>query len=228
MTTLLRFLTKYEIVFYILLGFVLIIFSRKVYLAWKEWSIALFGLEKEHTQRQINQGITVLIFTFALGVGLFIVTTFVAPAVPGIQQVSTPTLELTSQPAITLSTPTIITTTQGLIPTLTAILDRGCVADQIEWTDPVNGDIISGKYLLKGIVNVSNLGFFKYEYSPVDRNSWTTISAGSTPVIDDALGGNWDTSSLTPGDYQLRLIVTDIAGKPLPECVIKITITPPD
>ena len=228
MTTLLRFLTQYEIVFYILLGIVLIIFSRKVYLAWKEWSIALFGLEKEHTQRQINQGITVLIFTFALGVGLFIVTTFVTPAVPGIQQVSTPTLELTAQSTVDLSTPTIVTTTQGLIPTLTAILDRGCVADQIEWTDPINGDIIDGKYLLKGIVNVPNLGFYKFEYSQVDANDWTTIAAGNKIVIDDALGGSWDTSSLTPGDYQLRLIVSDIAGNPMPECVIKITINSPD
>lgn len=227
MTTLLRFLTQYEILFYILLGMVLIVFSRKVYLAWKEWSIALFGLEKEHTQIQINQGITVLIFTFALGVGLFIVTTFVAPAVPGIQQVSTPTLEFTSQPAVDLSTPTVMTTTQGLIPTLTAILDRGCLADQIEWTDPINGDIISGKYLLKGIVNVPNLGFFKFEYSLVDANNWTTIAAGNKPVIDDALGGIWDTSSLTSGDYQLRLIVTDVAGNPMPECVIKITINSP-
>ena len=145
MTTLLRFFSQYEIVFYILLGIVLIVFSRKVYLAWKEWSVALFGLEKEHYQQQINQGITVLIFTFALGVGLFIVTTFVTPAVPGIQQVSTPTLELTSQATVDLATPTLMTTTQGLIPTLTAILDRGCVPDQIEWTDPTDGSTISGK-----------------------------------------------------------------------------------
>ncbi len=228
MTTLLRFLSQYEIVFYILLGIVLIVFARKVYLAWKDWSVALFGLEKEQSQRQINQGITVLIFTFALGVGLFIVTTFVTPAVPGIQQVSTPTLELTTQPTVDLSTPTLMTTTQGLIPTLTAILDRGCVPDQIEWTDPVDGSTISGKYLLKGVVNVPNLGFYKIEYAQVDSDNWTTISAGSTPVIDDALGGNWDTSSLTPGDYQLQLIVTDNENNPMPECVITVTIISPE
>lgn len=224
MTTLLRFLTQFEILFYILLGFILLIFSRKVYLAWKDWSVALFGLEKEHAQKQINQGITVLIFTFALGVGLFIITTFVVPAVPGIQQISTPTVALTSQPTVDLSTPTISATTQGLIPTLTAILDRGCVQDQIEWTDPINGSIISGKYVLKGVVNVPNLGFYKFEYAPVDGKTWTTIAAGNKPIIDEALGGSWDTSSLTPGEYQLRLVVTDIGGNPLPECVITITI----
>ena len=228
MTTLLRFLTQYEIVFYILLGIVLTVFSRKVFLAWKEWSNALFGLEKEHSQRQINQGITVLIFTFALGVGLFIVTTFVAPAVPGIQQVSTPTLELTTQPPVDLSTPTVMATTQGLIPTLTAILDRGCVQDQIEWTDPIDGRIISGKYILKGIVNVPNLGFYKFEYSQVNSDTWTIIAAGNKTVIDEPLGGSWDTSFLTPGEYRLRLIVTDTEKNPLPECVITVTINPPE
>lgn len=228
MTTLLRFFSQYEIVFYILLGIILVVFSRKVFLAWKDWSSALFGLEKEHYQRNINQGITVLIFTFALGVGLFIVTTFVTPAVPGIQQVSTPTLELTIEPTVDLSTPTLMTTTQGLIPTLTAFFDRGCVPDQIGWTDPINGGTISGTYLLKGVVNVPNLGFYKFEYSQVDSNNWTTIAAGNTPVVNDALGGSWDTSSLTPGDYQLRLIVTDNANNPLPECVITITINSPE
>lgn len=227
MTTLLRFFTQYEIFFYILLGIVLFVFSRKVFLAWKAWSIALFGLEKEHAQKQINQGITVLIFTFALGVGLFIITTFVAPAVPGIQQVSTPTVELTTQPTTDLTTPTVSATTQGLIPTLTAILDRGCVQNQIEWTDPIDGSIISGKYILKGVVNVPNLGFYKFEYAPVDSDAWTTIAAGNSTIIDEALGGSWDTSSLTPGEYQLRLIVTDNENNPLPECVITVTINSP-
>ena len=102
MTSLLRFLNKFEILFYLVLVVILIIFVVKVYKAWKEWSTSLFGLEKEHTQRQINQGITILIFTFALGIGLFILTTFVAPSMPGVEQVATPTLNLTAQPRLSL------------------------------------------------------------------------------------------------------------------------------
>lgn len=224
MAPFLAFLTRYEILFYFVIGIILIVHARKVFLAWKEWSIALFGMEKENTQRQINQGITALIITFALGVGLFILTTFVSPSMPGIQVASTPTLDLTAQPTVIISTPTISTTTQGLIPTLTAILDKGCVPGKIEWTDPIDGDSISGKYVLKGTVNVPNLGFYTFEYAPIDSTNWTTIAAGEKTIIDDALGGNWDTSSLTPGDYQLRLVVNDNQNNPMPECIIKVTI----
>lgn len=224
MTSLLRFLNQFEILFYLILVVILIIFVIKVYKAWKEWSTSLFGLEKEHSQRQINQGITILIFTFALGIGLFILTTFVTPSIPGVDQAATPTLNLTAQPTVIISTPTISATTTGLIPTLTAILDMGCIPDQVQWTDPINGDSINGKYVLKGTVNVTNLGFYKFEFSPAESNSWTTIAAGNKTIVDEPLGGSWDTSSLTPGDYKLRLVVTDNQNKPMPECIINITI----
>jgi hypothetical protein len=228
MTSLLRFLNKFEFLFYLILAVILIIFVVKVYRAWKEWSTALFGLEKEHTQRQINQGITILIFTFALGIGLFILTTFVAPSMPGVDIAATPTLNLTAQPTVIPSTPTISATTTGLIPTLTAILDMGCIPNQVQWTDPINGDSIIGKYLLKGTVNVPNLGFYKFEFSPVDSTNWTTIAAGNKSIIDEPLGGSWDTTSLTPGDYKLRLVVTNNQNEPMPECIINITIKAQD
>ena len=224
MASLLRFLTRFEVLFYLVLGVMLLIFVVRVFRAWKDWSNALFGMEKEQTQREINQGITVLIFTFALLVSVFILTTFVAPSMVGVLLSATPTLELTAQPTVNVSTPTVSATTTGLIPTLSAILDRGCVPDEVQWTDPVNGDSISGKYVLKGTVNVVNLGFYKFEFAPADSTSWTTIAAGNKNIIDEPLGGSWDTSSLTPGDYKLRLVVTNNQDEPLPECVITITI----
>jgi hypothetical protein len=224
MTSFLRFLTQFEFLFYFVLSVILIVFSVRIYKLWKEWSTSLFGLEREHTQQQINQGITILIFTFALGVGLFTLTTFVAPSIPGINLAATPTVDLTSQPSIAIvPTPTISETTTGLIPTLTAILDMGCIPDQVQWTDPINGDSISGKYVLMGTVNISNLGFYKFEYAIADSESWTTIAAGNKPIIDGPLGGSWDTSSLTPGEYKLRLVVSNNQTA-LPECIIKITI----
>lgn len=228
MAPFLRFLTQFEFLFYLVLVVILVIFSVRVVNTWKEWSTSLFGLEKEQTQRKINQGITVLIFTFALGVSLFVLTTFIAPSVPGVQMVATPTLDLTTQPTIPISTPTVSTTTTGLIPTLTAILDMGCVPDQVQWTDPINGESISGKYVLKGTVNVPNLGFYKFEFAASDVKNWTTIAAGNKPITDAPLGGSWDTSSLTPGEYKLRLVVTNNQNEPLPECVINITVKATD
>jgi len=226
--SILRFLSHYEFLFYILFIGIIFVYARKTFLAWRAWSAALFGIEKENTQRSFNQGITVLVFSVLLVVSLFIVNTFITPAVPGVQQVATPTIDLTKIVETPTTTPTVEVTAQGLIPTITSYLSRGCIHDQIEWTDPMNGDTISGKVELMGTVNILDLGFYKYEYAVLGSDTWTTIAAGSTKVIDGALGGSWDTSSLVPGDYELRLIVTDNQDEPLPECVIRITVQAPE
>ncbi len=203
------------------------VYARKTFLAWQEWTAALFGLEKENSQRKFNQAVTILVFCVLLVVGIFVINTFITPAVPGVHQMATPTIDLTqsAQTATpTQAAPTAEVTAQGLIPTITSYLGRGCVPDQIDWTDPQNGGTISGKVELKGTVNIQDLGFYKYEFAPVGSDTWTTIAAGSTKITDGPLGGAWDTSSLVPGDYQLRLIVTDHQNEQLSPCIIQITV----
>lgn len=224
MNNLLRFLSQYEYLFYILLGAVFLIFVRKTYLSWNEWKTALFGIEKENSQQKFNQGVSILAFSTILGVGLFIVNTFVTPSVPGVQQISTPTINFTLQPETPTAGPTTEITAQGLIPTITSYLSRGCIPGQIDWTDPVNGGTVSDKVELKGTVNIPNLGYYKYEFAPLGSQLWTTIAAGNTKVVNDALGGAWDTGSLVPADYELRLVVFDNQNNQLPACMIQITV----
>jgi len=230
MHTLLRFLSRYEVLFYILLGIVVVISLRRVLVSWRQWRTALFGLEKETSQRIFNQGMTILILCGFMGLGLFVVTTFVTPSIPGVQEALTPTVDLTAQPTATAAATVIeqaTATTTGIIPTLTSFFATGCIPKQIEWTDPADGDTISGTVTLKGTVDVTDLGYYKYEYTQAGSDTWTTIAAGDTKVVDAALGGTWDTSDLTPGDYQLRLVVTDHENNALPECTIKVTIAAP-
>lgn len=224
MNSLLRFLTEYEILFYVVVALIVIIAARKTYFAWREWSGSIFGLEKEHSQRKFNQGLTITVFGLLFAAGLFIVNTFVTPAVPGVQQLPTATIDITQLPPTSTPAPTAAVTAQGLIPTITSYLSRGCIPDQLDWTDPRNGDTISGTVELKGTVNVENLGFYKYEYSPAGSDLWTTIAAGNTIIINELLGGAWDTSDLVPGNYELRLVVNDNLNNPLPACVIQVTI----
>lgn len=228
MHTLLRFLSNYEVLFYFLLAVAVVISLRRVLLSWKEWRAAVFGLEKENSQRKFNQGMTVLILCGFLGLGLFIVNTFVTPSVPGVQQVVTPTVDLTQQPTATVSVEELVTqTTTGLIPTLASFFSQGCIPDQIEWTSPTDGDTLNGTVTLEGTINVTDLGYYKYEYAPLGSDVWTTIAAGNSKIVNQPLGGTWDTSDLTPGDYQLRLVVYDHQNTALPECTIKITVTAP-
>jgi hypothetical protein len=227
MNIILRFLVRYEILIYLLLGLVVIIFLRRIFSAWKEWRTALFGMEKEHSQFTFNQGLTIVIFCAFLALTLFIMTTFVAPAVPNLQQVSTPTIDLTAQATKEQGIAAQVTqTTSGLIPTLNSVFDKGCIAGQIEWTNPVDGETISGTVSLEGTVNVDDLGYYKYEYALAGSESWVTIAAGSTKVVEGSLGGAWDTTAddIIPGDYQLRLVVYDHQNNVFPECMIQVTI----
>jgi hypothetical protein len=96
---------------------------------------------------------------------------------------------------------------------------------QIEWTNPKAGDAISGSVDLKGTVNVSGLGYYKFEFRQVGQDTWTTIAGNSTPVIDSSLGASWDTTQYPAGDYQLRLVVSDSQGNiSFPACVISVQI----
>jgi len=226
LNSLLRFLIEYEILIYVVVALIVLIGARKTYLAWREWSGSIFGLEKEQSQRKFNQGLTITIFGLLFAAGLFIVNTFVTPSVPGVQQLPTATIDMTQLPPTNTPAPTAAVTAQGLIPTITSYLSRGCIPDKLDWTDPRNGDTISGIVELKGTVNVENLGFYKYEYSSAGSDLWTTIAAGNTIIVNDLLGGAWDTSDLVPGNYELRLVVNDNLNNPLPACVIQVTIEP--
>ena len=224
MNAILRFLTQYEFLFYILLGAVILVYVRKVFLAWREWSVALFGLEKELSQRKINTGLSIVLFSILMGVGLFIINTFVTPSVPGVYSIATPTVNLTAVPTVVTETPTILATTQGLIPTISAYLDKGCVPGQVGWSFPSDGEGISGQVELQGTVNIPNLGYYKIEYSPVDQDTWITIMAGRDIVDNAPFGGLWNSGDLTPGDYNLRLVVYTSKEEALPECKIQILI----
>jgi len=222
-SSILRFLEKYEILIFLVAGLIILASARKT-ISWREWSRSIFGLEKEHAQQKFNSALTVLVFRVLLVIGLFVVNTFITPTIPGVQQLPTPTIDLTLQPPTATPAPTIVITGEGLIPTITSYFSRGCIPDQIDWTDPQNGDTITGRVELKGKVNIENLGFYKYEYAPSGTDTWTTIAAGNAKIINEPFGGAWDTRALVPGEYELRLVVNDNQNNSLPACVIQVII----
>ena len=54
---------------------------------------------------------------------------------------------------------------------------------------------------------------------------------GRLVIVDQPLGGSgsgtWDTSQLVPGDYLLRLVVTDNVNNLFPACVISVRVVAP-
>jgi hypothetical protein len=71
---------------------------------------------------------------------------------------------------------------------------------------PETGQIVQGLVIVTGTVTV--LGFSSYElsfaYMDDPTGTWFTLQNSSLPVFEDELG-SWDTTTLTDGDYSLRL-----------------------
>jgi hypothetical protein len=228
MEDLLRFLETYEIWIYVLLGVFCLWYLRKVLVAWQEWRAAVYGLERETAQRRFSAAMTVLTLFLMIGLAQFLLISFVAPDMPRADIIATPTIDYFITPIATLST-TLTPAGQatGIIPTLAVSSQDGCSSGKLEWTFPKNGAQVSGDVVLRGTIQVPNLGFYKWEFSSAGANNWITIAAGNLPKTDSALGGGWNTSQLVPGDYQLRLVAADNQNQSLPACVISIRVVSP-
>jgi len=227
MEELIRFVVNYEVGIYIVLGIVLLINLRRLLSARISLRKANFGLEREVAQKRIRSAFTFIFLVSLLGLSNFILVSVASIRYPGIAQIATPTIDL-------LSTQTPYmgegidpnSTPQELQQTQTVIALTGCVPDQLEWIDPKAGDEIRGSIDLIGTVNLPNLGFYKYEYRYQGDEIWTPISAGNKPVVEEALGGTWNTKQLQPGNYYLRLVVSDNMNNLVKPCEIEVKVLP--
>jgi hypothetical protein len=80
--------------------------------------------------------------------------------------------------------------------------------------------------VVEGTADIQNFGFYKYEVARPGETVWLTILAGRDIIRDGELG-QWDTRTLAPGDYMLRLVVTDNQGESLEPCVIQVRVNNP-
>ncbi len=225
----LQYFLEYETWIYVGLGVIALWQIRKFALAWDELRGALFGMERERARGRLNGAATMLVFLLVIGVIEFSVVTFVIPSVPGAIPLPSPTLDLLATPTITLQ-PAVAQTAPATTPIPgggeagTAM--PGCVPDQVNLTSPQNDSDVSGMVTLEGTANIPNFGFYTYEIARPGETIWLPLQVGQQPVIAGTLG-TWDVSSLIPGEYQLRLVVTDGAGNALPPCVILVRVTAP-
>lgn len=224
MEALLRFFREYETVIYLILGGGALISLRALLVAWSEWRLAVFGLEKELIFQRVRISGSLLILFVLIGLSQFCLVTFVSPYLPASALLATPTVSLTQAAGAFLQadTPSVSQTAPPAPPPGS----MGCNADQLMFTFPQPGDEVKGKITLRATVNFPDLGFFKYEYAPTGSDAWMTIAADNQNKTDSELN-LWDTSLLTPGDYQIRLVVTNNLGEVLPPCIVPIRVLAP-
>jgi len=228
----LSFFRTYEMWMYVILALAGVIYIRRFILAWEELRRAAFGLERESAQSHLNQSAGMLVLLFVMAVAIFVIVSFVAPAFPASVPLQTPTMDLLASPSSTLesenSQEELATQTVDLL-SLTAtvqVIGEGCVPGQIMLTDPVDRSEISGVIIIEGTADVQNFGFYKYEVARPGETVWQTIQAGRDIKQQSELG-QWDTRTMAPGDYMLRLVIVDNQGESLEPCVIRVNVNNP-
>ena len=224
MGEILRFFKENEVFIYLILGGFAVWQIRNFILAWGELRNAAFGLERESAQSRLNWVATMLILVFMLGIGEFVVVSFVVPKVPDASPLLTPTLDLLASPTVTLvpGSQAVEITPAVAVETPT----NGCIPGQIDILSPQNGETVQDIVEIIGSADIPNFGFYKFEMAAISDTSWLTIQAGDTITREGRLGF-WDTTRLSPGDYGLRLILTDNQGESSPPCTIQVRVDPP-
>jgi hypothetical protein len=240
MTTFIQFLIKTETILYILAAIIVLFSLRGLIVARQKWRNTVFGLEKEAARQRQNRAFGTILALFLLSSGVYIITHIVAPNMDEapIEPTPTPLVFVTQVPTPTethLLYPTV-TPTPGLPPAAvegTATLPgptlpaNGCEIQGATITKPVSGDMVSGQITVEGQTNILNFAQYKFEISgPSTNGSWVVVGTFTVPVIDGFLG-TWDSTSLVPGSYTLRLVVSRVDGTYPTPCEVPITIVGP-
>jgi len=214
-----RTLDSYAPLVYIVLVIMGMYAFRNMIRSWREWSHAVFSLEREFALRRLGQATAFGLIVLFLFFSEFYISAFVVPVLPASDILSTPTLDM-------LATPVGTTVPNGDVILITPEPQSGmsgCVENEKMLTSPKPGEEINGTVTLTGSASISNFGFYKYEYAPVGTDNWVTISAGAKVIVDDELG-KWDTTALTNGDYFLQLVIIDNVGNTIEPCVIAVRV----
>jgi hypothetical protein len=218
-----RTLASYEPLIYIALAIGGLFAFRRMWRSWREWRDSVYGLEREFALRRLGQATAAAFLILALIFVEFFIATFIAPSLPATDLLATPTLDLLLTPQGTSSP---ADATQAALSPVTQDVPSGmsgCNPDQIMITSPEPGAEVSGIVKIAGTASIPNFGFYKYEVARLGTQDWATISANRDPKKNAELG-EWNTTSLTNGDYFLRLVITDNVGKALDPCVIAVRV----
>jgi hypothetical protein len=226
----LGFFRAFEVWIYLLLLLAGLIYIRKFYSSWQELRGAGFGLERDNAQARLNQAASVIVLLISMAVAEFVLVSFIAPAVPGAEPLLTPTLSLLATPTITLGPESLQLGVQQVVsntvvaPTPTSpAADNGCVSGKIEVDSPRTGQEVRGVVEVTGTAKIPNFGFYKIEMKRPDETVWLTIQAGNT-ITQSAKLGDWDTRRLSPGEYQLSLVVVDNQARSSLPCVVQVRV----
>ncbi len=232
MEEVLLFIEENQSWIFLVLVIIGVIYLRSAIIAFQEMRTAIYRLERERAVARLTRSGASLALVAAVMLATFIIVTFTTPALPAsARPTPIPTVSFLTTPnqggegeVDGLATATSITSSVGD--------SSGCLNPLATILSPADNDSVSGVVNFTGAANIPGFAFYKIEYNDLSSTgSWLAISANTTQVCKDTCEeeevlGNWDTSLVTPGDYAVRLVVTDTAGNAPMPCQILLRVIP--
>jgi len=212
MLALLRFLRPLELVIYAMLALGVLAAVRRIVHVRGEQRKTIFGLEREALLTRQTQAYLAIVLLGASGGLVFAAVNWALPSLERAELVRTTG---SSEPQPTPSPTAFV---------LFGVDLSGCANPRATLTSPTPGQAVQGEVQLRGSANIDQFAFYKYELSnPEAGDVWVTLAASNTPVTEDVLGV-WDSTTVPPGVYHLRLVVTDSQGNSPRACIVPIQV----
>ncbi len=103
-----------------------------------------------------------------------------------------------------------------------AVLAQGSAVPSI--VSPANGQVLQGQVQITGTTDIPGFSSVElaFAYDPDPTGTWFAIQAANLPLTNDVIA-RWDTTSITDGDYRLRLRVA-LADSSMREATVSVHI----
>ena len=233
MNTIVQFVSRIAPFIYGLAAIGIFFAIRGIVQATQALRVAVFGLEREDARDRRRRSFNAILSLSGLSLVVYVVGSVIEPNLSGasVEPTATPVVFVTEEPTPTEArllyptiTPTILVGAE--VPTSDPTIN-GCEILGANISNPVSGQTVSGQVTVEGQANILNFSEYKFELrGELTGGMWIVVGNYPTPVSDGFLG-TWDSTSLPPGNYTLRLVVLRPDGSFPTPCEVPLLVTAP-
>jgi hypothetical protein len=219
MVAFLTFLREYEMVAYYLLGLIALRYLLLFVSAQVRLSKSSFGLEQELFQGRRNGAAGKFLLVVGAAVGIHLAVQYGLPEARRFEQ-----LQL-AENAQALPTITPTPTPYELF----GVDVSGCGNQQARLLAPQPGEAVQGKVPVRIVANIANFAYYTIELGrPDEPDVWVPLfNNNEAATEDEPYVWEWNSATVTPGVYHLRLTVyaADLTAE-VP-CIVPIQVLAP-
>jgi hypothetical protein len=216
MVAFLTFLRDFQYVGYFILAAVALRYLYRAGLLQIQLQKTLFGLERTLLERQRNANLGILFLLFVAGGALFGGATLLLPIAERAGTVQAAGIDSAQPTGVPSPTPFIVG----------GVDIGGCANPQATILAPKPGGTVQGKVDVQIVADINGFAFYTIELgSPDTPDLWMTLFTGNTVLNGKAF--TWDSSTMPPGVYHLRLRVVAGTGDSPKPCIVPVQVLSP-